>query len=75
VARGRPDRPAARRRGRHRWRVINIPAVAEREDDPLGREIGEGMISARGERDWASIRTTVGEYVWGALYQGRPVAG
>lgn len=56
----------------YRWRVINIPAVAERGDDPLGREIGEGMISARGDRDWGAIKTTVGNYVWSALYQGRP---
>ncbi|MEU8040878.1 phage terminase large subunit [Streptosporangium sp. NPDC049078] len=55
-----------------RWRVVSIPAVAESPDDPLGRQIGEPMISARGERDWAAIRRDVGEYVWAALYQQRP---
>lgn len=56
-----------------RWTVINIPAQAETgEDDPLGRQPGEYMISARGNRDWESIKKSVGSYVWSALYQGRP---
>ncbi|MGI5423070.1 phage terminase large subunit [Actinomadura luteofluorescens] len=55
-----------------RWRVVSIPAIAETADDPLGRRPGEPMISARGERDWAGIRRSVGEYVWSALYQQRP---
>lgn len=55
-----------------RWRVVSIPAVAESDDDPLGRRPGEPMISARGNRDWAQIRADVGEYVWAALYQQRP---
>ncbi|SFK92512.1 phage uncharacterized protein (putative large terminase), C-terminal domain-containing protein [Streptosporangium canum] len=55
-----------------RWRVISIPAIAESVDDPLGRQPGEAMVSARGDRDWARIRRDVGEYVWAALYQQRP---
>jgi predicted phage terminase large subunit-like protein len=55
-----------------KWRVITIPAVADSPDDPLGRSVGEGMISARGERDWQAIRKDVGEYVFSALYQQRP---
>jgi predicted phage terminase large subunit-like protein len=55
-----------------RWRVISIPAIAEDADDPLGRKPGEGMVSARGDRDWAAIRKAVGEYVFSALYQQRP---
>jgi predicted phage terminase large subunit-like protein len=47
-----------------RWRVVSIPAVAESDDDPLGRRPGEAMQSARGNRDWAKIRSDVGEYVW-----------
>ncbi len=61
-----------RRRG-GRWEVVSIPAVAEDEqDDPLGRKPGEGMVSARGERAWQAIRTSVGEYVFASLYQQRP---
>lgn len=55
-----------------RWRVLRIPAVAEEDDDILGRKAGEGMISARGERDWGQVRKEVGEYVFSALYQQRP---
>lgn len=55
-----------------RWRVVSIPALAESDADPLGRKVGEPMVSARGKRDWAGIRRSVGEYVWAALYQQRP---
>ncbi|MFI2663264.1 phage terminase large subunit [Micromonospora carbonacea] len=55
-----------------RWRVVSIPAVAEDDNDVLGRKAGEGMISARGDRDWKAIRKAVGEYVFAALYQQRP---
>jgi predicted phage terminase large subunit-like protein len=54
------------------WRVVSIPALAESDNDPLGRAVGEPMISARGNRDWARIRASVGEYVWAAQYQQRP---
>jgi predicted phage terminase large subunit-like protein len=54
------------------WEVIRIPAIADAPDDPLGREVGEPMISARGDRDWKKIRRDVGEYVFAALYQQRP---
>lgn len=55
-----------------RWRIVSIPAIAESADDPLGRKVGEPMVSARGDRDWARIRESVGEYVWASLYQQRP---
>ncbi|PZG10300.1 hypothetical protein C1I95_28170 [Micromonospora craterilacus] len=54
------------------WKIIRIPAIADRSDDPLGRKIGEPMQSARGQRDWAKIRRQVGSYVFSALYQQSP---
>lgn len=54
------------------WRTIRIPAICDSPDDPLGRQIGEPMQSARGHRDWEQIRREVGEYVFAALYQQRP---
>lgn len=54
------------------WRVVNIPAQCDSPDDPLGRKLGEYMVSARGERDWEQIKANVGSYIWAALYQGRP---
>ena len=76
----------------HRWRVINIPALADHdldkgETDPLGRDPGEYLVSARTIEDggrhrpltpdetteyWEQIRVAVGTRTWNALYQGRP---
>lgn len=58
----------------HRWQVVNIPAEAIDADDPLGRDPGEFMESARGRTDaqWAKIRTQVGPRTWASLYQGQP---
>lgn len=69
-----------------RWRVINIPAQADHRPergqvDPLGREPGEWMDSARRDertgaqrttQDWEQTRREVGPRVWNSLYQGRP---
>ncbi|MHA6764696.1 phage terminase large subunit [Streptacidiphilus sp. PAMC 29251] len=62
-----------------RWRVVNIPALADHdptkgESDPLGREPGEWLTSARGRTpaEWEAIRIQVGTRVFNALYQGRP---
>lgn len=61
------------------WRVVNIPAQAdhnpaEGETDPLGREPGEYMISARGRtlNQWEQRQREVGSRAWLALFQGRP---
>ncbi len=55
------------------WKYVNIATEAER-DDPLGREVGEWLVSARGrsDQDWQDIRRRVGSRGWNALYQGRP---
>lgn len=63
----------------HLWRVLNIPAQADHrpehgETDPLGRQPGEWMQSARGRTpaQWEAIRRRVGTRGWNAQYQGRP---
>jgi predicted phage terminase large subunit-like protein len=55
------------------WVTVNIPAQAEK-NDPLGREVGEYLVSARGrtEADWEQTRRQVGSRGWSALYQGHP---
>lgn len=65
-----------------RWHVINIPAQADHdpekgETDPLGREPGEWMASARGRTrdDWLTIQGSKSPRVWYALYQGKPTPG
>lgn len=55
-----------------RWRIVRIPAICDSPDDPLGRRIGEPMVSARGDRDWDVTRKAVGEYVFAAEYQQHP---
>lgn len=61
------------------WRTINIPALADHDPekgqtDPLGRDPGEWLVSARGRTvdDWEKTRIRVGARVFNALYQGRP---
>jgi predicted phage terminase large subunit-like protein len=63
-----------RREQPNRWTFLNIPALAEGEDDPLGRPAGRWMTSARGRSvaDWEKTRDAVGERDFAALYQGRP---
>ncbi|MET9339264.1 phage terminase large subunit [Nonomuraea sp. NPDC003804] len=63
----------------HLWRVVNIPAQADHdpnkgEVDPLGREPGEFMESARGRTraQWEAIKVRSGSRTWASLYQGRP---
>jgi predicted phage terminase large subunit-like protein len=64
---------------RGEWRHINIPAEAdhkpeEGQTDPLGRQPGEFLLSARGRtaKDWQDTRHDVGSRTWTSLYQGRP---
>lgn len=55
------------------WFVINLPAQAERADDPLGRKPGEWLWT-----DWFSIehweqeKRSQDARNWSALYQQRP---
>jgi hypothetical protein len=56
------------------WRVLTIPAQCEDEaTDPLGRQAGEFMASARKRTllQWERIKRR-GARTWAALYQGRP---
>jgi len=61
------------------WTVVNIAAQADHdpakgETDPLGREPGEYMMSARNRSvaDWEKKKREVGSRSWTALYQGSP---
>jgi len=63
----------------HLWRELNIAAQADHhpergETDPLDREPGEFMTSARGRTrtQWEAIKVRVGPRTWASLYQGRP---
>lgn len=53
------------------WRVLSIPAEAEREDDPLGRKPGEMLWPEWfSPSHWAPFRKIA--RTWASLYQQRP---
>jgi predicted phage terminase large subunit-like protein len=53
------------------WEVINIPAQAERPDDPLGRKVGEYLWPEWfDEQHWATFKRQ--SRTWAALFQQRP---
>jgi len=55
------------------WTVINLPAICEDDNDPLGRAIGDALFPERFDADaLAKIRVGVSELVWQAMYQQRP---
>lgn len=59
----------------HLWKVVSIPAQCEDPaTDPLGREAGEFMVSARGrtQAQWEAIKARSPQRTWAALYQQRP---
>lgn len=53
------------------WEVINLPAQCERDDDPLGRRIGEMLWREWfDDEHWAPFRRQ--SRTWAALFQQRP---
>lgn len=55
------------------WKVINLPALAEEDDDILGRVKGEALWWQRyDEKRLATIRRAVGNRDWLSMYQQRP---
>ena len=58
------------------WERIRMPAIAEDEDDLLGREVGEPLSAELGfDEHWAELKKQeVGSKTWNSLYQQRPSA-
>lgn len=55
-----------------RWDIVSLPAIAE-ENDLLGRAPGEPLWPERYSKEkLESIKTSVGSYVWSALFQQNP---
>jgi predicted phage terminase large subunit-like protein len=55
-----------------KWEVVNIPAIAE-DNDILGRQPGEALWPERYPIEvLRQIRATIGEYLFSAMFQGRP---
>jgi hypothetical protein len=55
------------------WTVLNLPAIAMTEGDPLGRAVGEPLWPERFRRKHLHrFKKDVGERGWWALYQQEP---
>ena len=58
-----------------KWEVVNLPALCDEPNDPLGRKMGESIFPERFSEKWyIQKRAEVGSFVWAALYCGRPTA-
>lgn len=59
------------------WEIVNIPAEAEKADDPLGRKPGEFLWPEWFDEQHWLIRKNdpQGQRTWASLYQQRPTAG
>lgn len=56
-----------------KWEYINLPAVAENDNDPNGRAKGEPLFQAMWPlEELRKKEAKVGPFTWSALYQGRP---
>ena len=57
------------------WNIINLEALAPEEGDPLGRSPGEALATNRFDRqDLINQKAIVSDYIWAALFCGKPVA-
>ena len=53
------------------WTVLHLPAIAEKENDPVGRKIGEALWPSHYPvESLDAIRANVGSRVFQTLYQG-----
>ena len=57
-----------------KWIRLRLPAIAEDEDDLLGRKEGEALCPQLGyDEEWAEAKKRdVGSRTWASLYQQRP---
>ena len=59
--------------GQNDWEIVNLPAIAEGENDQLGREEGEALWTKRFDiKALSDIKHDVGSRNWSSLYQGNP---
>jgi predicted phage terminase large subunit-like protein len=57
-----------------KWKVISFPAIAEEEEDVLGRQEGDALCPERWPEDALfQIKHTLGSYYFASQYQQRPV--
>lgn len=55
------------------WEYINLPAIAEDENDPIDRAVGDALWPELFPlEELERIRVQIGDWSFAALYQGRP---
>lgn len=55
------------------WEYVNLPAIAENDNDPNGRAVGDALFPALWPLEALEAkRKNVLEFTWAAQYQGRP---
>ncbi|MBX3243770.1 MAG: phage terminase large subunit [Acidobacteria bacterium] len=60
--------------GGEEWEILSLSALAEEDNDRLGRNKGEALCPERYDRDTLlNIKRKLGSYAFSALYQQRPV--
>ena len=67
----RPDKPTFYARRSGKWKIINLPAIAE-ENDPLKRKPGELLWPERFDTDFMEAQRRLDSRGFTALYQQRP---
>jgi hypothetical protein len=67
-----PDDPIGRFSSDFRWRGVNVPALAEDADDPMGRAPGEPLRPDIISRDELEGLRAKNIFKFASLYQGRP---
>jgi hypothetical protein len=59
--------------GGDQWEVLNLPAIAEFDDDALGRKEGEVLWPQFFDKEWMDqTKRAMGTYWFTAMYQQRP---
>jgi len=56
------------------WKIIDLPALAFNDKDPLGRKEGEALWPDRFDEEFLERQRRINPRVFSALYQGRPAA-
>lgn len=55
------------------WKVINLPAIADTDDDPLGRKMGDPLWPDYYDREFLdNLMATLPPKTWNSLYMGKP---
>lgn len=64
------------RPGPLRWKRLDLPAIANAEPDPIGRQLGEELPSVRNRPPgyFANLRATLSAYVFNGIFQQTPTA-